>query len=172
MTSKPAEFYDCLKFTIREEGDYIESPIPESCAKFGVTLARWRNWTQNQTATKNELQALVPDDVFGLYFHLFWGPICGNKLPPEIKLMMFDFGVQANPICSNRILQMCLSVQIDGHVNDATLEAARRADPPNLVKKLGEKQALYYAQLPQYEARGEVWRGRLQRRLTESLGAT
>ena len=74
--------------------------------------------------------------------------------------MVFDFGVNAGPRRSVKLLQRAAGVIDDGSVGPKTLAAVSAADPGALISELADDRLAYYRSLDNFDAFGAGWSNR------------
>lgn len=159
-------FPDCLVFTLSAEGGYSNNPHdPGHQTQSGVTLATFRHWRHDPTATVAQLKAITAPELSALYAGLYWAPPCCGNLPRGADLMTFEMSVNAGPRTSAMILQHVLRVEADGRIGPLTLAAAAAVEPDVLVNKLAIAQEAYYRSLPGFATFGRGWMNRLAARV-------
>ena len=75
--------------------------------------------------------------------------------------MVFDFGVNAGPGRSVRLLQRCAGVAADGSIGPVTLAAVRACRAPDLIARLAEGRLSYYRGLEGFAHFGRGWTRRV-----------
>ena len=164
---------ECLGFTLREEGGFVDDPRdPGGATNMGVTLATYRAWSGNPEADAAQLRALPRSLATCIYGAGYWNPVRADALPDGIDLLVFDFAVTSGTMHSARELQAALrmdSVEIDGSIGPDTLSAVRKADVRSVIATLATRQGAFYRALPTFHIFGEGWLGRNERRRIKAL---
>ena len=136
----PDRFDACLAFTLREEGGYVDDPAdPGGATNMGITLATYRQWSDNPELGSAQVQAMTERTARAIYRSLYWNPLRADALPAGVDLSVFDMGVNAGIWGSARLLQRALGFtgeQVDGCIGPETLSAAAKCDPRTLVDDL------------------------------------
>ena len=162
-------FLTCVTFTLAQEGGFTQDPRdPGGATNLGITLATLSAY-RGETCTADDVKALAMDEAEDIYHANYWRPTRGDALPSGLDLMNFDFGVNAGPMCANRILQEALGVTADGTIGPETLGAAQRCDPLAVLPKMASLQGGHYKQLANYAVFGKGWDARTDRRLARAL---
>jgi lysozyme family protein len=169
-----ADTFDaCLAFTLREEGGYVDDPAdPGGATNMGITLATYRQWSDNPDLGPAQVQDMTERTARAIYRSLYWNPLRGDALPAGVDLSVFDMGVNAGIWGSARILQRALGFtgeEVDGCVGPETLTAAAKFDPRTLVNDLAERQAAYYRSLSDFPTFGAGWLNRTNARRNAAL---
>src|SRR6185437_13093294 len=97
-------FDTALAFTLAQEGSFVDNPAdPGGATNKGITLATFREYQPG--ATVDELRAISDADVWRIYRLGYWNRMRCGDLPAGVGLSVFDFGVNAGPVPSARMLQ-------------------------------------------------------------------
>jgi lysozyme family protein len=166
-------FDECLAFTLRAEGGYVDDPAdPGGATNMGVTLATLREWSDDPSLGAKQVQDMSLRTARAIYRALYWNPLRADDLPVGVDLSVFDFGVNAGIWHSARLLQRALGFtgdEVDGSVGPETLAAATKADARLLVEDLAERQSAYYRGLADFPTFGRGWLTRTEERKTAAL---
>lgn len=142
-----ARFDACLAHVLRAEGGYVDLPAdPGGATNMGITrgtLAAWRG----RPVSKQEVRDLSRAEAGAIYQAQYWQPMRCEELPAGVDLMVFDFGVNAGPVRSVKLLQRSALVRDDGAIGPITLEAVAYADPLVLITRLARGREKYYRAL-------------------------
>jgi len=174
-TIQMADTFDtCLAFTLREEGGYVDNPVdPGGATNMGITLATYRQWSDNPDLGPTQVQAMTERTAKAIYRSLYWNPLRADALPAGVDLSVFDMGVNAGIWGSAKILQRTLGFtgeEVDGCIGPETLGAVAKFDPRTLVNDLAERQAAYYRSLFDFSTFGTAWLNRTEARRRAALG--
>ena len=169
-----ANMFDaCLAFTLREEGGYVDDPAdPGGATNMGITLATYRQWSDDPALGPAQVQKITPRTVRATYRSVYWNPLRADALPIGVDLSVFDMGVNAGIWASARLLQRALGFsgeEVDGCIGPETLAAAAKCEPRSLVDDLAERQAVYYRSLPDFPIFGAGWLNRTEARRNAAL---
>ena len=163
----------CLKFTLREEGGYVNNVRdPGGATNMGITLVTYRTWCGDPRANEAELRLLPLATATCIYGADYWNRLRGDALPTGLDLIVFDFAVTCGTIRSARELQTALGMQaaeIDGSIGPETLARAGHACRGDLIVRLAEQQSTFYKTLPTFSVFGHGWLARTERRRLEAL---
>ncbi len=158
--SEDARFGRCLSIVLEREGGYSNDPQhPGGPTMMGITqatLARWRG----EAVTAEDVRALTEEEAREIYRAGYWNPLRCDALPPGLDLMVFDFGVNAGPGASARLLQRALAVRADGAIGPITLAAARAAGARACIDRLARLREEHYRALPGFARFGRGWLNR------------
>ena len=144
------KFDTCLAFTLKEEGGYSDDPAdPGGATNMGITLATYRQWSDNPNLGALQVQDLSERTARAIYRSLYW-----------------------NPLRADALLQRALGFtgeEVDGCVGPETLGAAAKCDARTLVDDLAERQAAYYRSLSDFPTFGRGWLNRTAARRSAAL---
>jgi lysozyme family protein len=169
-----ADSFDvCLAFTLRAEGGYVnDSADPGGATNMGITLATYREWSDNPVLGPAQVQAMTERTAQAIYRSLYWNPLRADALPTGVDLTVFDMGVNAGIWRSARLLQRALGFtgeEVDGCVGPETLAAAEQCDARSVVDDLAQRQAAFYRSLPDFPTFGDGWLARTRERQSAAL---
>src|SRR6516165_6284529 len=89
-------FDTCLAFTLKEEGGYSDNPAdPGGATNMGITLATYRQWSDNPNLGPVQVQDMTERTARAIYRSLYWNPLRADALPVGVDLSVFDMGVNA-----------------------------------------------------------------------------
>src|ERR1700757_567135 len=130
-------FADCLAFTLREEGGYVDDPAdPGGATNMGITLATYREWSDDPAFGPTQVEDMTERTARAIYQSLYWNPLRADALPIGVNLSVFDMGVNAGIWSSARLLQQALGFtgdEVDGSIGPETLAAVGGFDARILV---------------------------------------
>jgi lysozyme family protein len=157
----PANFDGCIKVILAAEGGFVNDPRdPGGATNRGITartLAAWRK----QEVTVADVRALGVEEAAAIYRARYWDPLRCGEMPAGVDLMVFDFGVNAGPARSARLLQQAVGAVPDGAIGSATLAKVTAADPRQVIGQLAQARLAYYRALPTFGAFGRGWTSRV-----------
>lgn len=160
-------FAVCITEILQQEGGFVNNPAdPGGATNLGITKATLEAFRE-KAVTEDDVRALTKDEAQEIYRARYWNVMRCNDLPPGIDLMVFDFGVNAGPQRSIKLLQKAAGVTTDGSVGPITLAAVRAADPAALIARFAEGRMEHYRSLPTFDTFGRGWTSR-----TEAIRAT
>lgn len=158
-----------LLFTLREEGGFSNNPRdPGGATMHGITLKTFRNLMHDQTLTVDDLKNITVGQEAEIYRSGYWDKVKGDMLPPGVDLMVFDMGVNAGPVASEKMLQRALGftgANVDGIIGSHTLAAIHDADQFKLILRIKTQHENHYKSLDTFDEFGDGWLARLGRRL-------
>jgi lysozyme family protein len=166
-------FDTCLAFTLREEGGYVDNPTdPGGATNMGITLATYREWSDNPDLAAAQVQDMTQRTAKAIYRTSYWNPLRADALPAGVDLSVFDMGVNAGIWRSARLLQRAIGFtgdEVDGCIGPETLAAAAKCDARSLVDDLAQRQAAFYRSLDDFDTFGEGWLNRTRARQRAAL---
>lgn len=156
-----ASYPACLNFTLKYEGGYVNHPNdPGGPTNFGITqnvLAGWRGRPVSSTDVKNMSKSEAAD----IYRANYWRAVRGDDLPAGVDLVVWDYGVNSGPSRAIKALQTALGIKADGFIGAATLDAASKADPSELVRAVTTLRQKFIRGLSTYKTFGKGWEKRI-----------
>lgn len=163
-----SSFEAAMKFVLQAEGGWSDDPLDKGGATMkGVTLATFRHHYPDATA--DDLRNISDADVAEIYRTGYWNAVKGDDLPAGVDLSVFDFGVNAGPGRSIKLLQRAVDAGPDGVIGPRTMQAVSQADPGNLIAELGRQQQAYYESLSTFGRFGHGWTRRTAERAAAAL---
>lgn len=154
-------FERCLAVMLDKEGGFSDDPKDRGGpTQMGITLATLADWRECAPAslTADDVRNLTRREAAEIYRARYWLPMRCNDLPHGIDLMVFDFGVNAGPRTSVKLLQRAAGVVDDGSVGPRTLAAVKAAG--GLIDALVEARLAHYRSLANYATFGNGWTNR------------
>jgi len=160
-----------LAFTLAQEGGFADNAAdPGGATNKGITLATFRDYQPG--ATVDELRQISDADVWRIYRLGYWNRMRCGDLAAGVGLSVFDFGVNAGPAPSVKLLQWASGLSgddVDGIVGPHTIAAANRRAPAILIDTLAAMQAAHYRRLADFPTFGKGWLARTARRRAAAL---
>ena len=84
-------FDTCLAFTLRKEGGCVDDPAdPGGAANMGITLATYRQWSDNAELGPAQVQDMTERTARAIYRSLYWNLLRADALPAGVDLSVFD----------------------------------------------------------------------------------
>lgn len=170
MASKTTpRFLRCVDEVFRSEGGYANDPKDRGGpTMMGITQATLADW-RKRPVTAAEVAALTRAEALEIYRVNYWNRLRCDDLPPGIDLMVFDFGVNAGIGASAKMLQRALNVPSDGIIGPMTLDAARRAEPFSLLRRMAWLREDHYRSSSDFGHFGRGWLARNETVLAASI---
>jgi hypothetical protein len=165
----PDRFDLCVEITLAEEGAYSNHPDdPGGATQMGITQATLAAY-RGRPVTVAEVKALTRKEALAIYKANYWTPIRCGDLPPGVDLCVFDFGVNAGPGRSAKMLQAAAFVTADGNVGPVTLKAVNSIPAKTMIARLADRRLTYYRGLGTFTTFGRGWTARVERVTAEAL---
>jgi lysozyme family protein len=155
-------FQRALALVLEHEGGYVHDPAdPGGCTNYGITIGTYRAIIDPR-GTCADVRRIDPATVARIYRHAYWDAIRGDDLPSGLDLAVFDVAVNSGPHRAAQFLQRELGVKDDGRISSATLAAAERDDPADLVAGLCDARLAWLRGLKLFARFGRGWTRRVQ----------
>lgn len=153
-------FAACLTEVLQHEGGFVNNPAdPGGATNLGITLKTLEAFRE-KPVTEDDVRNLTRDEAQEIYRANYWNTMRCEDLPPGIDLMVFDFGVNAGPQRSVKLLQRAAGVTDDGSVGPITVAAVRAADPADLIARFAQGRMEHYRSLSTFSVFGRGWTSR------------
>lgn len=153
-------FSACLVELLQHEGGFVNNPAdPGGATNLGITLKTLEAFRE-KPVSEDDVRNLTKDEAQEIYRANYWNTMKCDDLPPGIDLMVFDFGVNAGPQRSVKLLQRAAGVTDDGSVGPITLAAVRAADPADLIARFAQGRMEHYRSLATFAVFGRGWTSR------------
>ena len=155
-------FAACIAEILQQEGGFVNNPADSGGAtNLGITKATLADFRE-AAVTEDDVRNLTKDEAQEIYRAKYWNVMRCNDLSPGIDLMVFDFGVNAGPQRSVKLLQKVAGVTTDGSVGPITLAAIRAADPAALISRFAQGRMEHYRSLRSFDDFGRGWTNRTE----------
>lgn len=159
---KTSNFQACVDLVLGQEGGFSNHPRdPGGATQYGITLATLRDVRGDDTLTAADVQALDKQTACEIYRTRYWNVLRCDDLPRGVDLVVFDFGVNAGPSRSARLLQKTIGAEADGSVGPATIGAAKQIDPKMVITSFSAGRLEYHRSLPTWETFRNGWTSRI-----------
>ncbi|MBK8387227.1 MAG: hypothetical protein IPL11_17170 [Candidatus Accumulibacter sp.] len=166
-SSGDANFERCLAIVVDKEGGFSDHPRDRGGpTNLGITLRTLASWQglnfeeiteEAKAKLLADLKALTKREAAEIYRANYWLPMRCGDLPRGVDLMLFDFGVNAGPRTSVKLMQRAVGVTADGSLGPLTLAAATATDAGKLIDALAEARLAYYRSLDNFDVFGAGW---------------
>ena len=151
----------CFALVLKNEGGYVDnSSDPGGATNLGCTKATWEAWV-GHSVTKDDIKALMPNDVMPLYKSKYWDTIKGDDLPEGVDYAVFDFAINSGPSRAAKALQSALGVLADGQIGPATLRAFEASNFRDVATSVCEARLAFLQSLPTFNTFGKGWSRRV-----------
>jgi len=163
-------FPAALAFVLSQEGGWSNDPDdPGGATNKGITLATYRLWNNDPKLSANQLRDITDAEVEAIYRTMYWDAVDGDEMPPGIDLSLMDFGVNAGPERSIRLLQEAIGTEPDGIIGPITQKAIDMMPAPRLLQALRDAQLTYYRELDTFAEFGDGWTNRTNARYAAAV---
>lgn len=158
-----SNFPAALAATLAYEGLWSDDPRdPGGATMKGVTLARYRAFKRDPSATKEQLRHISDADLLAIYRDGYWNTVRGDDLPSGLDLAMFDFAVNSGPARAVKTLQRIVGMPADGVMGQMTLSAVRRQFTADMIDELTAARLAFVRSLGTFGAFGKGWTRRIE----------
>ncbi|HEY1774251.1 MAG TPA: glycosyl hydrolase 108 family protein [Gammaproteobacteria bacterium] len=128
-------FDEALKFTLEEEGGYVDDPRDRGGATTqGVTQTSYESWRKSHDLAVQDVRLISDSEVRDLYRERFWEAGHCAELPMPLAVAHFDWCVNRGPGGALETLQEALGVTRDGLWGPATASAAAKSAPTVYIR--------------------------------------
>ncbi|WP_428030639.1 glycoside hydrolase family 108 protein [Ancylobacter sp.] len=139
-----ARFQACLEIVFGGEGGFSNDKFdPGGATKFGITI-RTLSAYRGDEASVDDVAKLTKDEAKDIYRSLYWNVMKCEQLPPGVDLVVFDHGVNAGPARAVKMLQSIVGTAPDGSIGPVTLEATRRREAAEIVRRFSQARRDFY----------------------------
>jgi lysozyme family protein len=161
MNASPSRFEQAVERVLRHEGGFVQHPRdPGGATRFGITRETL-SWARNRAASVSDIRRLSRKEAIAIYRRLYWDAVCADELPSGLDLAVFDLAVNSGPARAVTMLQATLGVEADGIVGPFTLNAAREADVPDVIRRLTKARLGFLGRLATWPVFGLGWSRRV-----------
>lgn len=150
------------------EGGFSNNPAdPGGMTNLGVTKRVWEAWV-GRTVTEEDMRALTPATVSGLYKVKYWDAVSGDLLPKGVDYSVFDCAVNSGPGRAIRILQRVVGAVEDGVMGPRTLSAVVASAPATVITAYNFTRLEFMQSLPTWPTFKGGWGRRIVEVTAES----
>lgn len=172
--TKGSTFDDCLTLVLGAEGGFANDPRDRGGAtKYGITIGTLGDWRRSKypdaEVTVADVQALTVEEAKEIYRSRYWNVLRCDDLPKGVDLLVFDFGVNAGPGRSARVLQDVLGVYQDGSIGPVTINGFNTCPVDKVIRDFSAKRLDYYRSLGDFATFGAGWTNRTHSMLEAAL---
>ncbi|MCA8881184.1 MAG: hypothetical protein KDA73_14785 [Rhodobacteraceae bacterium] len=169
-TKDARQFRRCVDLVLGFEGGFSDHPAdPGGATNMGITMATLTAWRKKMaepgvavSVTVDDVRNLDRDEAIDIYRANYWNALNCDNLPAGVDLVVFDFGVNAGPVRSAKMLQKVVHVDQDGQVGKITTGAADSIDPAHIINAFDSERMDFYRSLSTFETFGKGWTRRTQ----------
>jgi len=157
------KFEEALRYTLAEEGGYVNHPKdPGGVTNLGVTKRALEDW-KGGTISNDEMRSLTPEKVAPFYRQQYWDKCRCEDLPPGVDFLVFDTAVNMGPGVAAKLLQEAVGAKVDGVIGPLTVANSKAAMHYAVVMQMSFLRALRYMKTKNIETFGNGWAVRLKR---------
>jgi len=150
-------FDDCLAELLRIEGDYSDNPDdPGGPTRFGISYP-----VAQASGYEGPMSEFPLSKARTIYLTQYWQPIQADRLPVELRYILFDSAVNSGVRQAVLWLQRALDVTQDGILGPKTLAAALAADPGQIKANVLAERLVFMASLPTWPMFSRGWARRM-----------
>jgi lysozyme family protein len=158
------DFERALKFTLREEGGFVNNPKdPGGATMMGITLETFQKYRKNPHLTADDLKLIPHSEVAEIYQKRYWDACKCNDLPQGVDLCVFDTAVNSGPGRASKMLQEAVGATADGVIGPGTLSKVSEVSPVDLIGKYCDTRLKFLRSLPTFPTFGKGWTARVER---------
>jgi lysozyme family protein len=135
---------------IDSEGGYRLTNIPgDMGGQTYAGIARvpnpdWEGW-----ALIDKGQTPPKEIVMRFYKTRIWDRVKGDELPTGLDYLVYDFGVNAGPGQSAKLLQRIVGAVDDGVIGPKTLALVKAKDPTEVIEAFSDQKEAFYEAIVQ-----------------------
>lgn len=163
-----------LKFTLKEEGGFVDDPHDHGGAtNHGVTQATYDTWRDRHTLPRQSVKLIADAEVQGIYDEMYWTPGHCPALSAALAVAHFDWCVNHGCTGAVMTLQQVLGIKADGVFGPATRAALAAKDHGELWQSYNDlRRGWYRARVAAHPDQAVFLKGWLARvgRLDSYLG--
>ena len=150
-------FVKSLHHVLKSEGGFVDHPDdPGGVTNKGITARTYENFLGGPVDV--QMMRDIPDNhVEEIYKDMYWEVVRADDLPAGVDLCVFDFGVNAGPVRSAKMLQSCVDATEDGVIGPKTLACVSEQDTEELIKLFSVRREEYYKSLKHFGTFGRGW---------------
>ena len=160
-----SNFDRALSLVLQYEGGFTDDRRDPGNWTGGKVGAGQLNGTKKGIAAASfphlDIKNLTDAQIAEIYRAKYWNRVRGDDLPSGIDLSTMDGGVNSGPPRSVRWLQAALGETQDGAVGPITLDAARKADAPKIIRAHCAKRLGFVKSLAIWNTFGKGWARRI-----------
>jgi lysozyme family protein len=152
------EFDGAFEILIGHEGGHVDHPDdPGGETKFGIS---------KRSYPEINIAALTLDTAKAIYKKDYWDRVKADKLPLELRFVLFDAAVNAGVAQSIKWLQRAVRAQADGVIGPKTLAAVSNLNPHQIASNFLGQRLKHMTGLRHWDQFGRGWASRISDNLT------
>lgn len=155
------DFDKALKLVLVDEGGLDDDPHDHGGrTAYGIIQREYNAFRRRKGLPQKDVWKIQPDELSEIYHVQYWSPSCDN-LPVGLDYVYFDDAVNTGPIQATRNLQRALTIRVDGHMGQSTLDAANAGETSKLISDYCARRRGFYRGLAQFGRYGKGWLSRV-----------
>jgi lysozyme family protein len=155
------DFSEAVRIIFHHEGGFVNHPEdPGGSTKFGISQKSYPHI---------DIHALTEDEAREIYHKDFWLSLKLDRLPPKLRLLIFDCAVNQGPARAIMYLQRACGAPTDGKIGPVTLQLVPMFSEGFLVDSIARQRLQSYIRHPKWSVFGAGWASRLQDVVLRSL---
>jgi len=152
---------EAISRVLKSEGGYVNHPSdPGGPTNFGITIADYRRYIKAD-AMAGDVRAMKVEEAKAIYREKYWGAMRCDELPAGVDYCVFDYAVNSGTGRVPKVLQRVLGIAVSGHMDDATVVAARKRAARTLVQSICDERLRFLQGLKTWPVFGKVWSKRV-----------
>jgi lysozyme family protein len=157
-----------LKFTLSEEGGYVNNPHDAGReTNHGIVGATYDSYRDSVKLPRQSVSLITDVEVQTIYSEMYWHPAKCPIMHSPLDVTHFDWAVNHGVSGALKTLQAALGVEADGVFGAETSSALALADAVELTKDYNTLRRAWYknrvVQKPDQEVFLKGWLGRVDR---------
>lgn len=146
-------FIEAVTLILSYEGGYVNHPEdPGGETKYGISKRAYPDY---------DIKNLTREDAMKIYLKDYWLMVRADKLPEDLRLIVFDCAVNQGVSTARRTLQKVLGVKVDGVIGPITLRAAHDSPSTLIIDRYAMERHHLYTRLSGWQDFGKGWSKRL-----------
>lgn len=146
-------FIQAVNLILSYEGGYVNhSHDPGGATNYGISQRAY---------PELDIENLTREGAMKIYLKDYWLKVRADKLPQDLRLMVFDCAVNQGVSTARKTLQKVLGVKVDGIIGPITLKAAETTPTVLTIDKFAMERLKLYTGLRTWEHFGKGWSKRL-----------
>lgn len=158
-------FDQAFALVVANEGGYTVDPADPGNWTGGVVghgVCLGTKWGISAAAYPTlDIRNLTENEARTIYRQRYWVPICGDRMPAPLSVLMFDAAVNLGVSCCVKLLQQSVGTPQDGLLGPITLAAVGDTKIGDIEVDFQANRLIYMVKLPEWKTFGPGWARRL-----------
>lgn len=147
------DFKSALKIVLLFERGYVNDPFdPGGETNFGITKR-----VAQENGYNGDMKSIPMDFVETVYRKKYWDAMGLDSFPDELKLIMFDSGVNSGIGYAIKWLQRAIGVKDDGVLGPKTRGAIKKDKANEISNRMCIERLLSLVTFPGFSRFGQGW---------------